>query len=1012
MSKSQTDNGNLSMAAQAAGGVDVPHSKRSKERESLSFFRSAASRFVTSLLLYGLIVEWLLPLEQLQSYTELYTIGPLLAAVGVFLLVGLFVPPTWLALPLNGCVAIATAITLFKPHYGSFASSWSGLARAFRLDAAGVAGGNFMLTGEMRTLLLICGLGMMTIAVQSLMWLRQWGLGLTALTAVYLMILYGFMGLEVFPGLLRACVEGLLLSALVTQPRIERLTGLEDIFGKGRILGERQENKAGGEGGAASQGGAVVQDGEDGVAKQASAMLQDRTLLGVNGFGLAENGVRDTGRADDRAGAGKEHSRLAGWSLGWWSGSAWLAAGIIAISFGAAWALSNGTHTEPAPWADQAIAWGERLGSGDGGSPASSMTAEEAMAESGLGGSSGKTGYGFDESRLGGPLVPDDKVLFTVKASEAGYLRGDSLSYYNGKGWEQNDHGWQKLSVKSATAGKGGNAFLQTVTPAKPTVGYPLFSGGADARIVSLTLRGVAKGTSGKYWRDADTGALFPPGDENRVVRYTVSTNVPDEEAARMYGVNVAGGSVSDGGASVEGSGSNGSNGASEKSGDVGAGGTNAASYGKGDAGIVTASTGDSDSLSGKNTNDNVGASEKSADDNVAEAGSSRVGAADSRKDVNVVPALTDQETRAYTQLPNELPERVGELAAQIFADAGSGAGRYAQAEAVVDYLRSSYAYTLTNTKVPPAGADFVDDFLFEQKQGYCVHFATAMTVLLRTQGIPARYVKGFAPGEADTSVASDAKRAMSQYTVRASDAHAWVEVWFPGVGWVTFEPTPGFAAPVAGTADASVSSVGADEAAEPGVGAVSGVDDGGGKSAGASAQASGGQAGRLAAKLRGAEASVRQGAHALAAAGRGVWSAPAWAQALCAAIAVGAAGLALTARRTRERFAFAAALRRYGSAVAAGRHTAARGQFLQLADALWRELYKRCGAKPPHRTSREYAAALELPPHTAPLVAAFVRWDEAARFGAAALELPPPERIAELVAAVRAAERTQPAGS
>lgn len=822
-------------AAGKAQGTTRP-SKRTEERESLYFFRFASRRFITSLLLFGLIVEWLLPLEQLKSYTELYEISPLLTAVGLFLTVGLFVPPTWAALLANGMVAIGAVLFLFQPHYGSLAQSMQGLVQAVQHDAAGMARGNFMLSGEIRTLLLVGGLGMMAIALQSLMWLRQWGLGLTALTAIYLLLLYGFLGLEVFPGLLRACAEGLVLSALVTVPRIERLSGMPDLFARGS-------------GGSGS---------------------------------------------------------LAGWTLGWWSGAAWLAVLILALSVGAAWGWSNGTTSKQAPWAADAIEWGEeRFHGSDGHAAPESMTAEEAMAKTGLNGS-GKTGYGFDDRRLGSPLTSDDTVLFTVASKEAGYLRGDSESFYNGKGWEQEEHDWEKRSVSNASQATGtDDIFAQTVTPARPTVGYPLFAGGADARITALKLQGGPSGDAGKYWQDAFTGAMFASGDEDRVVQYTVETRLPNEAAVQGEA-------------------------ASEASPEQEAG-----------------------------TGDPI--------------------------------QLTDRETRAYTQLPAGLPARVGDLAAQIVKDAGNPTDRYAQAEAIVDYLKSNYPYTLSNTQAPEAGADFVDDFLFRQKQGYCVHFASALTVMLRTQGIPARYVKGFAPGEPSLTALGGA--ASQQYTVRASDAHAWVEVWFPGVGWLTFEPTPGFAAPAAGAASGDAASPAlAGEQSQPDDAAAAA---GRGEAAGARDAA-----GRLAAQLR---AAAERGAHALADAAGVAMASPQWAKAACAAALVGAAGLASAARRRRERFAFGAALRRYGSALRAGRHTAARSQFLQLADALWRELYKQCGARPPHRTAREYAAALSLPPQTAPLVADFVRWDEEARFDAYAHRLPTQQQIAELVAGLTA---------
>ncbi|MEJ9159338.1 transglutaminase-like domain-containing protein, partial [Paenibacillus graminis] len=135
----------------------------------------------------------------------------------------------------------------------------------------------------------------------------------------------------------------------------------------------------------------------------------------------------------------------------------------------------------------------------------------------------------------------------------------------------------------------------------------------------------------------------------------------------------------------------------------------------------------------------------------------------------------------SYLQLPARLPHRVAELAAKLTASADT---RYTAVSAIRDYLQSGFTYTL-KTRIPPPGADFTDDFLFVTKQGYCVHFATAMTVLLRSSGIPSRYVQGYGPG----TLAADA--VPPRYDVTQGDAHAWVEVYFPGTGWVPFDPTP-----------------------------------------------------------------------------------------------------------------------------------------------------------------------------------------------------------------------------
>ncbi|MTI95999.1 MAG: DUF4129 domain-containing protein [Firmicutes bacterium] len=136
-----------------------------------------------------------------------------------------------------------------------------------------------------------------------------------------------------------------------------------------------------------------------------------------------------------------------------------------------------------------------------------------------------------------------------------------------------------------------------------------------------------------------------------------------------------------------------------------------------------------------------------------------------------------DQAAQRYLQLPS-LPERVSELAEEI---AGAYDNHYDQIAALVNYLRNNYSYTL-DTRQPPSASDFVDDFLFELQEGYCVHFSSALVVMARSLDIPARWVKGFNAGE-NTGY---------DYFIMARHAHAWAEVWFDDYGWVPFEPTPG----------------------------------------------------------------------------------------------------------------------------------------------------------------------------------------------------------------------------
>lgn len=137
-----------------------------------------------------------------------------------------------------------------------------------------------------------------------------------------------------------------------------------------------------------------------------------------------------------------------------------------------------------------------------------------------------------------------------------------------------------------------------------------------------------------------------------------------------------------------------------------------------------------------------------------------------------------------YLSVPSSLPDRVGDLARSITE---RFTNPYDKAVAIESWLRS-LPYEL-NVQAPPSGRDFVDHFLFDLREGYCVYSASAMTVMLREVGIPSRLVEGFAiPASAQYSEGPNGERT---YVGLNSHAHAWVEVYFPGYGWVTFDPTP-----------------------------------------------------------------------------------------------------------------------------------------------------------------------------------------------------------------------------
>ena len=132
-----------------------------------------------------------------------------------------------------------------------------------------------------------------------------------------------------------------------------------------------------------------------------------------------------------------------------------------------------------------------------------------------------------------------------------------------------------------------------------------------------------------------------------------------------------------------------------------------------------------------------------------------------------------------YTQLPEDLPERIRELALTITA---GHATTYAKAKALERYLATNYTYALADPSgadSPPPGRDPMDWFLFDHREGTCGVFSSAFVVLARSVGIPARVVSGWA-----ISATGDTQ------TVYLDQAHQWAEVAFEGLGWVKFEPT------------------------------------------------------------------------------------------------------------------------------------------------------------------------------------------------------------------------------
>lgn len=328
------------------------------------------------------------------------------------------------------------------------------------------------------------------------------------------------------------------------------------------------------------------------------------------------------------------------------------------------------------------------------------------------------TGYSEDDSKLGGPVQDDERILFHAITPEPTYWKIETKRIYTGSGWTKetsdnaaaaedrieqiNGYGRLTAEITAEQDAAWSKPFTQTITLEQPlSSDHPLLFGGRPERL-TMWLPSVAEGS---LQEEQLPSLEYDPEME----RYRYDSN--SAQAVK-----------------------------------------------------------DATSWSYSYQTRAIKQPLHLTDNRIAEQQASEV---ISNND------MTEAPYQAYTELPDSLPDRVRQLAHTITKDASSQQNKV---ELIQAYLQQHYAYTKSETVTPPRGQDFVDHFLFDQGQGYCNHFSTAMAVLLRAEGIPARWVKGFAPGEEESP---------GRYTIRATDAHSWVEVYYPTAGWVPYEAVP-----------------------------------------------------------------------------------------------------------------------------------------------------------------------------------------------------------------------------
>jgi len=581
-------------------------------------------RLITSILLFGLLAEWLIPWIHAGEWTELLQPGAILAVIGTMLIVGLFRARVMTHVTVAILSCVIALMLLFK---GEQQTSWSWLIHFLPELGKDISQmfsyGIFYMSDEIRILLLFAGWILLAPALQSLIWYHQIAFSLLATTVIYLMILYTSLGIDLFYALLRVLVEGILLMALTTMPKLRRKLAISHAW---------------------------------------------------HGMALHQ-----------------------------WIGVVMLT--VIMIGGGFLWSQSKERDLQPVAWAnvfsESLVQDMSALSSQISGVP---LKETDSTAYSSR--SMGVSGYSFNDDMLGQTIKPSKEIVFHGWSSVESYWRAESKTEYDGHGWVDQS---QVLTLKSIPSKSDealqswhnrqdwvGSTIKQEIEYVKPLVGMPIMQSGINGVVLNLSAVKPERDLQ-NYIVGVETSSIYAPTTESNIKSYSIITELPITDGAVLRDI-------------------------------------------------------------------------EPLESDTAE-------------------KLWQADTLdRYLQLPETLPTRVAALAAEV--SGGGLTSRYDQVKAIEQYLKNNYKYTLNST-IPEAGEDFVDHFLFEQQEGYCVHFSTAMVIMLRSQDIPARWVKGYGMGEGIDERTTEAGVVETMYEVRESDAHAWVEVYFPTIGWVPFDPTP-----------------------------------------------------------------------------------------------------------------------------------------------------------------------------------------------------------------------------
>lgn len=357
----------------------------------------------------------------------------------------------------------------------------------------------------------------------------------------------------------------------------------------------------------------------------------------------------------------------------------------------------------------------------------------------------GKTGFGTNTGKLGGKVSLDYTLAMTVKTDHRVYLKGTVRDTYLGNSWITNSTALTPVAQKD----------IEIYGDAKELVtGLALLSNGtvsADKLIDTIETKIT--------YENLKTKTIFLPEKMNKFIPLTgISGNVMRDDYSMLSSHNTLGKGTSYIAESLS------------------------PLYGNEEfKGLLRKSTKGfyKNQLKAMSLKYDIGASRNKSGMILA------IGIGDNIITINYNELEQLSEKAAaiqsiFTQLPDDLPDRIRQLTKSITANFNND---YDKVKAIEAYLSTNYPYTL-NVPPTPKNRDFTDYFLFDLKKGYCTYYATAMTVMVRSLGIPARLSEGYMlPMKTEAGV----------YHVTNENAHAWVEVYFEGAGWLQFEPTSAF---------------------------------------------------------------------------------------------------------------------------------------------------------------------------------------------------------------------------